>query len=176
MFHPYKQSAFTLFELIICIALLAIITTIAIPFYHDSKERLEVAHVFPSLKQNIDFAKNTALTYHSDVVICASENLNSCQNNMWHKGMITFSDLNKNKKLDPQEQIFSVVATNVKYGHLKWNGNVSNLHSITFQGDTGLPRGAMGAFHYCHFKKTQNSQYLPLGMMGILRKESNATC
>ena len=176
MFHSHKESAFTLFELIICIAVITIITTIAIPCYHDYQERLEVAHLYPLLKQNTDFAKNTALTYHSDIVICASENLNTCQNNMWHKGIIIFSDLNKNKKIDPYEQIFSAVATNIKYGHLKWNGSVSNLHSITFQGDTGLPRGAMGAFHYCNFKHTKHSQYLPIGMMGNLRKESNATC
>ncbi|OTG84684.1 GspH/FimT family pseudopilin [Acinetobacter sp. ANC 4648] len=176
MFFSYKESAFTLFELITCITILAIITAIAIPSYHNIKERLEVAHVYPSLKQHVDFAKNTASTYHSNIVICASEDLNTCQNNMWHKGLIVFSDTNKNKQLDINEMVFSKTSTHIQYGRLKWNGNASNPNTLTFQGDTGLTRGAMGAFHYCNFKHAEYNKYLPIGMMGDLKQKPNTTC
>ncbi|OTG67317.1 GspH/FimT family pseudopilin [Acinetobacter silvestris] len=176
MFFSYKESAFTLFEFMICIAVLAIIVTIAIPSYHNLNEKREVNHVYPLLKQHVDFAKNTALTYHSDIVICASEDLNTCQNNMWHKGIIIFSDTNKNKRLDLNETVFSKIFTDIKYGQLKWNGSASNTNTLTFQGDTGLTRGSMGAFHYCNFKHSEYNKHFPIGMMGNLKKEPNAVC
>lgn len=176
MYIYCKESAFTLFELVVTMTILAIITVIALPHIHNFKERQELSKLLPMIQQHVSLAKNAATTYHTDVVICGSESLMACQNNQWHKGFIVFSDLNKNKKIDENEKILSALETDFKYGEFTWRGGIVNLHTITFKGDSGMPRGSQGAFYYCSYNSSDKHRYLPISNMGHTRIENIKSC
>ena len=176
MYSYCKERAFTLFELMITIIIFAIIAAIAIPYFHKIKENQELSNIFPLIQQHVNIAKHAAVIYHNDTIICGSSSLDSCENNQWNKGLIVFLDINKNKKLDLNEKILAKTKNDFKYGNLKWNGNVSNLQTVTFKGDSGMPRGSQGAFYYCSYNVSENHRYIPISHMGQVRSEVIKSC
>lgn len=176
MYPNCKANGFTLFELIVSISILSIIAMLAIPHYHELMERQEVSNLKPLLHQHISVAKNHAKTLHSNIVLCSSVDLKQCENDQWNFGIIIFNDLNKNKKVDENELIVAQTATQMKYGQLRWKGSASNPKVITFQGDSGLPRGAPGSFFYCGSKNPQNHKRFYIGPMGHVRVEPTTEC
>ena len=176
MYPNCKECGFTLIELIVTITILAIIVSIALPSYHSFMERQEHSQMLALIRNSSNLAKNLAVTHHQQIVICTSENLSTCSNNQWNKGMLIFTDQNNNKTLDPNEMIHQKLKTNLKYGNLKWDGGVANPNTLTFMGDTGLPRGSQGSFHYCSLKTAQNNTRYVVNQMGHVRAEVSNKC
>lgn len=176
MYSYCKQHAFTLFETLITLSIIAIIIMIAIPNFQHYIALQEVSQLLPLVRQHVNFAKNTAQIYHSNIVVCSSSTFDRCEINQWHKGIIVFSDLNNNKSIDKNETIHKYTQTNLKFGSLKWNGGVTSPTMITFQSDTGLPHGSPGGFYYCSFTNKDLHRYLPISRMGHTRIETTTAC
>lgn len=177
MYLYCKQLAFTLVELAITIAVLSIIAMIALPIYHQLQESLELNRVSALIQQQVNFSKNQALTHHTTVVMCSSEYMDKCEINQWHKGIIIFSDRNKNKIIDENETIYSKLKTDIRYGTLRLANNASNpRNTLTFQGNTGLPRGSPSGFHYCSFNNKDHHKYFPISLMGQIRIDISDKC
>lgn len=176
MYSDCKARAFTLIELLIIITIISIITMIALPFFHSFREKQELNQLHPLIRQHVLLAKNTAQVYQSRVVMCSSSNLSQCETNQWNKGILIFSDLNNNKQIDEGEKTHQVTRTEFKYGLLTWNGGATSPNVISFQGDSGLPRGSPGGFYYCSFNNTANHRYIPISLMGHTRIENISRC
>lgn len=177
MYFYCKDCGFTLFELIVTISIISILSLICIPHYHNMMQKQELNSIRPLTQQYLSFAKSQALVLHTPVVICSSENLNQCQNNQWDKGVIIFTDKNRNKSIDTDEHILFKTEHNLKYGHLTWSGSSSSTHVLTLQGDTGLPRGAAGSFYYCsNAAQIKTDLRLYIGKMGNIRPDTNYRC
>lgn len=177
MYLYYKQRAFTLIELVITIAVLCIIATFTLPMYHKLQENLELNRVPALVRQQVALAKTQASTHHNTVVMCSSEHMEKCEINQWHNGIIIFSDINNNKALDNNEIIYSTLKTEIRYGTFRFINNATNTkNTLTFQGDTGLPRGAAGGFHYCSFNDKQQYNYYPVSPMGHVRIDKSDKC
>lgn len=174
--YPYcKESAFTLFELMLCLAILMITIFLVLPYFHSFREKNEQSLILNKIKQQISIAKHSALSHRRNVVICSSKNYETCEDHQWNNAFILFVDLNKNKQREPDEPLLEVTKTHNKYGNLIWKGGIANLQTVTFQGDTGLPRGSQGAFYYCSFKAL-NHIYIALSGMGHTRIENRKKC
>ena len=171
-----KESAFTLLELIITIAIVAIIISIALPSFHHFRAQQEVSQLLTTIRQNVNLSKSLATSYHNNIVMCSSSNLTNCENDQWNKGFIIFNDTNNNKQRENNELLHKVIKTDFRYGNLRWNGGSVNSKSIIFQGDTGLPRGSQGNFTYCSFNHKENHRYIPLSPMGHTRIETISSC
>ena len=168
--YPYcKENAFTLFELIAILAILIILISLGIPYFERFQAKQEIAQIYPLIQQQVSLAKNTARMRQSEVVICSSENQQTCGKNQWNKSLIIFIDDNHNKKYEFGETVIRITNNNFKYGELQWRGGVANLQTVTFQSDTGLPRGSQGAFYYCSFKLSGENLYIPISQMGNTR-------
>lgn len=176
MYLNCNQRAFSLFELLITLSILSIVMMIAIPNFQNYQARQELSQLHPMIRQQVSLAKNTAQIYHSNIIVCSSSNLKQCEVNQWHNGIIIFSDLNNNKKIDHNETIHKQTQTDLKFGSLKWNGGVTSPNAVTFQGDTGLPRGSPGNFIYCSFKNQDHRRYISISPMGHTRIEMTSLC
>lgn len=176
MYLDCKSAAFTLLELITVIAILSIIVSIALPQYHHFRENQERSQVLPLIRQSIAVAKSNATVYHAQVVICASASMNQCEDNQWHQGWLIFLDLNRNRKLDQNDQLLQKVSSDLHYGQFYWKGGATSKTQIVFQADSGLPRGSSGHFKYCSFRPGMDHFYIPLSDMGHTRLEHRPQC
>lgn len=172
MYFYCKEHAFTLVELVVTIAILAIIATLAVPSYLNFRARQELSNVTAMIHQLTQAAKSNAVTYHSIIVICSSTDRIKCTDNKWNTGAIMFSDLNNNENVDSNEIIHTALDTNLRYGSLRWNGGFASNTEITFQSDTGLPRGASGSFSYCSQHDSSLDRKFVLSKMGHIRIEN----
>ena len=172
----YKKitRAFTIVELIICIAMIAILVSIALPYFHEYRSKQEAQNIPIKLSQINRYARSQAAVFHQNIVICPSQDSLSCQANQWNKNMLVFIDKNKNRQVDVDEQILHIDALNLKYGNLSWRGTLS-LPSVTYQAHTALPIGSNGSFYYCS-THLSNQQRIVLSKMGHIRIESLSSC
>ncbi|WP_425919240.1 GspH/FimT family pseudopilin [Acinetobacter sp. TSRC1-2] len=169
-----QKNGFTLIELIITLAIIAIIVSIALPYFHETMARQEIKNITNKLISSIQLAKSHAVIHHTNVVLCPSQNKLSCQARHWNSGFIVFLDSNKNRQVDADEKIISTESTELKYGSLDWRGTL-NTPSLTFQAENGLPNGSNGSFYYCsNYQQTHNK--ILLSRMGHARIENPLTC
>ena len=168
------KNGFTLFELIVSCAILAILVSISLPYFHDSMARQEIKNSSHQIISSIQLAKSHAAIQHNNVVICPSQNRTSCQADQWQSAFIIFIDRNKNRQVDADERIISTQSTNLKYGLLNWKGAL-RIPSLTFQSTNGLPIGSNGSFYYCSTSNQPHYKIL-LSTMGNTRIEQPPAC
>ncbi|WP_353172285.1 GspH/FimT family protein [Acinetobacter rudis] len=169
-------SGISLLELLICLAILALIYLVASPSLTQLSAQLEYRNLFSAFQQQIHAARNQALISNQDVVICSSSDMLNCKKQQWAIGLIVYIDLNKDRQRNNNEIIISHLNPEIKYGSLIWYGNASHPDQIVFQSDTGLPRGSNGRFRYCNFYNTHLNLDLQLSQMGHFRSTPTTAC
>lgn len=170
----FKQiKGFTLIELMVTIAILAIVSTLALPYFHDIMAKQEIKNTTHRLLLSMQMAKTHAATQHNNVVICPSADGLNCQAGSWNTGFIGFVDINKNRQVDLNEKIIFTQVINLKYGNLDWRG--FGTLGLTFQALNGLPNGSNGSFYYCSSHQQPHSKIV-LSRMGHVRIEHPANC
>ena len=169
----FKFSGFTLPEIIITIAISAILVSLAHPYFIEILISNEVEQIKKTLTIYIQKAKSDAQTHQKNVTLCATQDFSSCSSD-WNHGFIGFLDANRNKRRDNTETILYSNPVQPKYGSLAWRGTL-NINSLTFQGDTGLPRGSNGSFYYCSSRSNHHLQII-LSNMGHVRTQEISCC
>ncbi|APR69505.1 MULTISPECIES: GspH/FimT family pseudopilin [Acinetobacter] len=169
----FKNLGFTISELITCVAILAILVTFGIPHLRELIISNEAKQLKRTLTIHIQKSKSDAQIYQKNVTLCASHDLQTCGNN-WNQGIISFIDTNNNRQRDPSETLLYALPLNYKHGTLEWRGTL-RINSVTFQGNTGLPRGSNGSFFYCS-NSPQYHTRIKLSQMGHLTPERLTSC
>ena len=167
-------KAITFLELIIVIIIVAILTMMALPSYHNFMAKREYQTTLREIRYAIQRGKSYARLHKTNTVICPSITGLSCQNNQWNAGLIVFQDFNKNRQVNTTETIFSQTQLNLKYGTLTWRGTLG-IPSVTFNAADGLPIGSNGSFYYCQ-ASTKDNFRLILSKMGHDRLEFPSSC
>ena len=168
------KNGFTLLELIIVTAVIAILSSFALPAYHRMMAAQEMHNTTTKITALSRQAKNLAAVQHTNVVICPSENLTSCQSAKWSSGFLIFSDKNKNRQIDTNETILHSEKLALQYSTLDWQGALRSP-SLNFQASSGLPIGSNGTFYQCSLSSLQHKKII-MSKMGHIRVESLTQC
>lgn len=168
------KNGFTLLELIVCVAIICIISSYALPAFHRHQATQEMQVTAKKIQTFTRQAKNLASIQNSNIVICPSENFTQCQPSKWSSGFVVFVDQNKNRQIDSTESILHQEKLDLKYSTLDWHGTLS-IPSLTFQATTGIPLGSNGSFFHCSLTKLPHQKII-MSKMGHVRLENINIC
>lgn len=94
-------QGFTIIELIVAIAILAIVMAIAIPSFTAFIQNNYAKSIAVNLVETLIFARSKAITINSPVTVCATaDNTFSSCGNQWTLGWLVFIDVNGNGSLN----------------------------------------------------------------------------
>ncbi len=141
-----KNKGFTIIELMISIAILGIITAIAMPSLTTFIVAMRVDNEISQLHRLILTARNTAISMSQNVTLCPLNSSNACSND-WDKELSVFIDLNGNSIYES--------ATNETLIKVKQPANSDDTLTYTgFSRITFAPTGQLSSalnsiFKYC---------------------------
>jgi len=146
MTHPTPQQGFTLLELMITVAIAAILLAVAIPSFQNTMARAQLTTKTNDFLAGLASAHNEAIKNNTRAVMCASTNGAACNGTAWTNGWLVFVDTDRDGVLDAGETI-----TNVRpaVNGLTIVGNATVNDTITFSSD-GLLFGLPGTVQVCN--------------------------
>lgn len=168
-----RYKGFTLVEILISLAVLISVTTIAVPTLTEFTVKTRVNNEISRLHKLLQLTRNLAINSGSHTTICPLVN-NICTSN-WALPLVVFNDPNNNKKLDKSlnERILSLkpaISTNDKLQYGK------NRIAITYAASGHLSSwGQNGTFRYCPFKHLDKSQGIVIASSGRTYKSFQNT-
>ncbi len=104
---PYAQqfTGFTIVELMIAIAILAIMTALAMPSLQQFMARNELVGTSNALISGINLARTEAVTRSTAVGICPSTDGTGCTGGAWKSGFLVFVDDDNNGNFNGSEEL-----------------------------------------------------------------------
>ncbi|MDA3934673.1 MAG: GspH/FimT family pseudopilin [Gammaproteobacteria bacterium] len=107
------DSGFTQIEMMIAIAILAILTVVAMPAVGSFMQRNTLLGASNSMITSLNFTRSQAVTSNQRIIMCASSNIHSddplCDGgNQWHDGWLIYADENSNNERNSGEPILRV--------------------------------------------------------------------
>lgn len=102
LFH--KSKGFTLIEVLVTLALFAIITTSVAPSVGNFFKRNKVAAIVNNHSAALQLARHTAISQNRFVVICPTKNMSTCETD-WNLTKMIFIDEDGDDSLGANEEV-----------------------------------------------------------------------
>ncbi|ADJ28935.1 GspH/FimT family pseudopilin [Nitrosococcus watsonii] len=153
------MTGFTLVELVITLAIAAIITTMAVPSFQEMIRKNRMATQTNEFIAALHLARSEAIKRGQRITVCKSTNsttssptCNTSNSTGWDRGWIVFVDGDENAALATTEIILQVHGSLEGGNRLTGNTNVADYISYVPNGMTQLTGGAiqMGTVTLCH--------------------------
>jgi type IV fimbrial biogenesis protein FimT len=149
--HIYQ--GFTLLELMLTLAIIAVLARLALPALEFS-QRNEATRVFTQLTSLLSNARATSIASHVVTVICPSLDGLNCDSN-WTGGAISFIDNNNNRQRIDDDPLIDVLtwsqggtrSAKILHGTLLWRA-FGNRQSIRIDA-LGQLSDQNGSFSWC---------------------------
>ncbi len=170
-----QQRAFTLIELIITIAIIAIIVTVATPYVLTQMAAIEAKRIRYDISNTLSIAKAESLIHRQNLIVCLSDDNSTCNKNS-NLALLLFVDNNDNKIFDSDvDLLLNAQRLDPKYATLHLRASAGR-HHIKFFGDTGTPRGHFGHIKYCPNTSYNTAKYqVSFNNIGIIRYKPNSS-
>jgi type IV fimbrial biogenesis protein FimT len=145
-----KLSGFTLVEMIMTVAVAAILLTIGIPSFRFVTNSNRIAAEINGLLGDMQFARSEAIKEGIPVTVCVSSDGLTCAGaavTTWQRGWIVFSNLNANTTVDAGDIILRVQKT---FSSTDTFVATNNVGAVTFNREgyaPGVPNNTLFALH-----------------------------
>ena len=130
--HAWLHAGFTLVEMLVTVAILAILLSVAAPPLNNLVQGKQLLGQATKLATAINFARSEAISRAVNVVICASTDGASCSDE-WEDGWIVFVDDDENSVRGGQELLIKKEGPVFGNVILDTDNNVTSL-TFNFEG------------------------------------------
>lgn len=103
-----KLRGFTLVELMVTIAIVAILAMVAVPSFQGAMLSSKLNTLANNFVASAQLARSEAIKRNATVTLCASTDSASCSGS-WNNGWLVFHDANDNDAVDASEVIYTQV-------------------------------------------------------------------
>ncbi|WP_185231904.1 GspH/FimT family pseudopilin [Teredinibacter franksiae] len=179
MFYFHSQRGMTLPELMMGIALFAILVSMAVPSFEGMMRRQELNAQLGLLNSTLAFARNQAITRKEDVTFCGTADGATCTTSSnWSAGWLVFVDENSNGNFDVGELVLR--SGGEDGGQAKLNVVSAVPLSVRYQAsgesETGVSTLYLCAGNAETGADTSKSRTLTVSRVGSTRVAKGATC
>ncbi len=157
-----KSKGFTLIELMITLAIAAIVMTIGVPAFQDMIRNNRAIAQTNDFISALNFARSESIKRGQRVVLCKSSGGAACTTDgNWDQGWMIFVDNSGNAAVDTGEEILRVHEALTGGNTLVGNTNVANYISYSSDGTTRLASNAFQSgtltFGLCNSSQQKNT-------------------
>ncbi len=142
-------NGYTLIELCICIAIIALATILSAPSFSKLIEKHKIDTQVSELYRLLVFARTESVLLNSPVSLCSSLNNKSCYTgkNWSNRNLLVYVDKNFNNEIDENERVLKIYQPKEKDSRIIWR-SFGNKSFLTFM-PTGITNYQPGNITYC---------------------------
>lgn len=167
-----KEAGLTLMELLIALAVAAILTSVAYPSYQAAVGKVRITDSQRRLQESITASMRYALRTRRNVVMCPSLDGSSCvRGSDWSSGWISFVDLDRDRERSPEEPLVGSPAKPAE--RIRVTSNTGRPR-IAFRAN-GTNPGSNATFTICDPGSRAAAAALIIANSGQLRRSSSGT-
>lgn len=172
-----KNSGFTLLELVIVMALVAIVVSIAIPSMRTFSQNDRLITNINTMVGHLAYARSEAVKRSQQVAVCVSNDsqnaVPSCTAGNWTDGWIVYIDVDANNTFDSATDI-------VIKAHAPLNGNntitVAGVGPQIIYNNRGFLASNTGSLLLCDDRSGNFGKTISISPTGRVRMEVDSAC
>jgi type IV fimbrial biogenesis protein FimT len=165
------HRGFTALELIVTMAVIAILLTTGVPAFRDYSWNLRMKVAMDNLRSDLNLARGKAISHNIQTVICPSINNDECSGqSAWQDGWIVFSDLNADHRKQDTEPLLKQAAA---IAMLNINSSRSRNY-LRFYPNGSAP-GSNVSITFCDRRGAEQAGTITVSNSGRIRMQTGDT-
>lgn len=167
-----KNSGFTLLELIVVVALVAIVTAIAVPSMTTFTQNDRLTTNINTMIGHLAYARSEAVKTSQQVALCVSSNATTCTGGNWQDGWIVYIDADGNNSFGGTDTLLRA-----QQG-LSGSNTVTTAigTQITYDYRGFATAGSTGSLQLCDGRTGPYGKTLTITTTGRVRLEVASAC
>jgi type IV fimbrial biogenesis protein FimT len=165
------QFGFNIIELMVTMAIITIMATVAIPSFMAMSQDNRLAVRYNDFLGTLNLARNEALSRGTRVTICKWGVGDDCNGQEWEDGWIVYVDKNRNKMVDNNERpvirVYPPLSKNEGRNQITLRGTHTAANQIIFNAQGML--SASGSLTFCDKRGSSHARGLILSRSGQAR-------
>jgi type IV fimbrial biogenesis protein FimT len=166
------HSGFTLLELVITVALVAIVVAIAIPSMTTFTQNDRMTTNINTLIGHLAYARSEAVKRSQQVAVCASNDAATCSGG-WDDGWIVYIDADNNNSFDAGEEVIRAQQALGGNNTLTATGIGTQ---ITYDNRGFVNAASVGSLQLCDNRSGPHGKTVRITTTGRVRLETDTSC
>lgn len=157
-----KQSGFTLIELMVGIAIVAILVTVGLPSLNQFTLQMRVDNEISAMHRLLLTARNTAINTEMNAVVCPLDGGSTCDAD-WTGTISVFSDANGDNQFNTADGDRLITTKDAAKDN---DSLTSSLTRYTYSPTGQLANNAAGSIGYCPYGKADFNRGVEISASG----------